>query len=154
MAVRPFRSDDASTLVNIWYEAVKATHFFLTQQDIDFYYDQVRDIYLPQLDVWVYEDNGIIKGFIGFSQEDSNHKIEMLFVDPNFHGQRIGSSLITWAKRRIKGSILVDVNEENPAAHFFYLKKGFEFIGRSELDSSGQPFPIIHLLYQKKIKAK
>jgi putative acetyltransferase len=39
----------------------------------------------------------------------------------------------------------VDVNEQNPDAITFYLKYGFKIISRSETDSEGNPYPILHL---------
>jgi putative acetyltransferase len=37
------------------------------------------------------------------------------------------------------------VNEQNEGACAFYRKLGFRQVGRSELDDSGRPFPILHL---------
>jgi len=45
----------------------------------------------------------------------------------------------------LKGELLVDVNEQNPAACRFYEACGFVVEGRSELDSTGRPFPLLHM---------
>ena len=37
------------------------------------------------------------------------------------------------------------MNEDNEQAYQFYLHMGYEAIGRDEYDSSGKPFPILHL---------
>lgn len=66
----------------------------------------------------------------------------MLFIDPAFRGQGIGRQLLDHVARpRLK----VDVNEQNPQAHGFYLHYGFEDISRSALDGEGRPFPVIHM---------
>jgi len=39
----------------------------------------------------------------------------------------------------------VDVNEQNQQAVGFYRRLGFEVEGRSEVDSMGKPFPLLHL---------
>jgi putative acetyltransferase len=39
----------------------------------------------------------------------------------------------------------VDVNEQNEAARRFYEACGFEVAGRSETDSAGRPFPLLHM---------
>ena len=39
----------------------------------------------------------------------------------------------------------LDVNEQNLQALGFYLKQGFEVIGRSEVDGMGQPYPLLHM---------
>ncbi|MCX8530938.1 GNAT family N-acetyltransferase [Chryseobacterium luquanense] len=38
-----------------------------------------------------------------------------------------------------------DVNEQNEQAVDFYKKCGFETTSRSELDSSGKPYPTLHM---------
>lgn len=45
----------------------------------------------------------------------------------------------------------VDVNEENPEAIGFYEHFGFKLIGRSELDGSGKPYPILHMERAKEV---
>jgi putative acetyltransferase len=64
-----------------------------------------------------------------------------------YHGKGIGSCLINHIVK-IKGSRLqVDVNEQNHGACKFYKRFGFVRMGRSELDGSGKPFPLLHLEY-------
>ncbi len=47
--------------------------------------------------------------------------------------------------RQLKGSLVVDVNEQNPDAVKFYKSVGFEIVGRSETDAGGRPYPILHM---------
>ncbi|WP_281255098.1 GNAT family N-acetyltransferase [Paenibacillus herberti] len=65
--------------------------------------------------------------------------------DPTYHGRGIGSRLIKYIEKLIGSNLQVDVNEQNDGAYTFYKRLGFVLIGRSELDSSGRPFPILHL---------
>jgi putative acetyltransferase len=37
------------------------------------------------------------------------------------------------------------VNEQNPAACGFYEHLGFVVVGRSEVDGTGRPFPLLHM---------
>lgn len=94
------------------------------------------------MEIWVETNkNTEPTGFIGLD----GRKIEMLFVDPKYHGEGIGSRLINHAIK-IKGrNLQVDVNEQNDGAYAFYKKLGFDQAGRSELDNSGHPFPLLHL---------
>ncbi|OPH47149.1 GNAT family acetyltransferase [Paenibacillus ferrarius] len=129
-------------LVDIWHRAVIQTHTFLTEEDINFYHKMVQNEALQSSEVWLELNTSQVPiGFIGLD----GMKIEMLFVDPEFHGQGVGSRLINHAEK-LKGSTLqVDVNEQNEGAVAFYKKFGFVQIGRSELDGSGNPFPLLHL---------
>lgn len=137
------RADNAA-LTAIWLRAVQATHLWLSAEDIAFYLPLVRDDYLPGLEVWVSDDeHAQPAGFIGLTGADVN----MLFVDPAQHGKGHGSRLIRHA-HGLRGPLTVDVNEQQPQAHAFYLSRGFVAVGRSELDGQGKPFPLIHLAQQ------
>lgn len=140
MIIRKCQPNDIAPLTDIWLNAVRATHHFLNEEDIQFYLPQVKETYIPSLEVWVIENESRVLGFIGLD----NNKVEMLFIDTNQHQKGVGKKLLLFAQEQ-KGLLTVDVNEQNPGAHAFYLKCGFKNIGRSELDPSGKPFPIIHM---------
>ncbi|MCE9673948.1 GNAT family N-acetyltransferase [Myxococcus stipitatus] len=134
---------DRQRLVEVWEGAVRATHHFLSEEDIQFFKPLVRDTYLDSVQLTCLRDSeGRISGFIGIADD----KVEMLFVDPAQHGQGIGRALLEHAVAQ--GARAVDVNEQNPRAVGFYLRMGFVQQGRSEVDGSGKPFPILHLVKQ------
>jgi putative acetyltransferase len=133
-------SDD-DRLVEIWLSAVRATHDFLTEGDIEKLLALVRQGALDGLEIWVLCGDGPEPiGFMGLS----NSKVEALFLAPEYHRCGGGRRLLQHA-RQLKGPLTVDVNEQNPAAVRFYKACGFTVEGRSELDSSGLPFPILHM---------
>lgn len=143
--IAPFTEAYHDRLVQIWLRAVSQTHDFLMEEDIRFYYEMVQNGALRAVEVWVClnpEQEPI--GFIGLD----GPKIEMLFVDPLYHGQGSGTKLIRHAEQLKGRELQVDVNEQNPKAHAFYKKYGFVQIGRSELDGSGKLFPLIHMQLQ------
>jgi putative acetyltransferase len=47
--------------------------------------------------------------------------------------------------RGLKGTLRVDVNEQNQSAVEFYRASGFTVVGRSPLDDGGRPFPLLHM---------
>ncbi|WP_433620197.1 GNAT family N-acetyltransferase [Paenibacillus cellulositrophicus] len=140
--ITAYLEDDHDYLVELWYRAVRETHAFLTEADIAFYRRIVDEQALKHVEVWVEkDDSGVPLGFIGLD----GSMVEMLFVDPDRHGQGIGTRLLRYAEQ-LKGSRLrVDVNEQNDGAYAFYQRYGFVRTGRSELDGSGRPFPLLHL---------
>lgn len=133
------QKSDYTILAGIWERAVRATHDFLTENDIESIRQALIPDYFPNVDIYGLSVGGSIVGFIGLS----GNKIEMLFIDANKMGFGYGSVLMAFAMNR--GATLVDVNEQNPAALEFYKSKGFKIIRRDETDEAGRPFPILHL---------
>ncbi len=128
-------------LTNLWERAVRKTHTFLSEEEIQRLRASVHDNWLAALPVWVWQDeSGVCKGFIGVLDK----KIEMLFVDPGASGCGIGKALLTFACEQ-HGACLVDVNEQNPAAVAFYEHMGFTREGRSPRDGDGKPYPLLHM---------
>jgi len=81
-----------------------------------------------------------IIGFIGVADQN----LEMLFIHPNYRAKGIGKNLLQYSMSKLNVT-KVDVNEQNEQAVGFYHHFGFKTIGRSELDSSGKPYPVLHM---------
>lgn len=131
---------DYPVLVDIWEASVNATHHFIPEA----YMQQIKPM-LDQYFDWVTlhairNDQQQIIGFSG----TAGQKIEMLFIHPDWFGQGVGRSLVRHAIREMN-ACQVDVNEQNTGACEFYRHLGFRVIGRSETDSLGKPYPILHL---------
>jgi len=141
MTIRPGTPEDHEALLAIWLRSVRATHHFLSAADIDELFPIVRDAAFPSLELWVLcSDEAEPMGFMGLS----GACVEALFIDPPWFRRGGGKRLLDHA-RALKGALTVDVNEQNPEAVQFYLANGFEVIGRSERDSGGRPFPLLHM---------
>lgn len=145
MIIRKALPADRDVLVHIWLRSVRATHAFLSEQDIQALLPLVRDVALAEMEVWVLcSAFGSPMGFLGML----GCKMEALFLAPEFQRQGGGRLLVGHARtlaRAGKGELTVDVNEQNPAALRFYEACGFVVEGRSELDAAGRPFPLLHL---------
>ncbi|MGM9805646.1 MAG: GNAT family N-acetyltransferase, partial [Candidatus Aphodosoma sp.] len=63
---------------------------------------------------------------------------------PQYLRKGLGKQLVDMAVKNHQ-AVFVDVNEQNPDARTFYGKLGFVEFDRRELDSQGNPFPIIAL---------
>lgn len=70
--------------------------------------------------------------------------LEMLFIHPEYRGKRVGTTLLEYAINHLEVS-KVDINEQKRQAEGFYKHCRFETIGRSELNASGKPYPILHM---------
>jgi len=139
--VFPVHPKDFPRVVEVWEASVRETHLFLSEADIQFFKPLVRDG-LPRVAelACVRDGEGQVAGFVGVA----DGKVEMLFIHPTWRGQGIGRRLLKHAVNML-GATVVDVNEQNEQAVGFYLRMGFEVEGRSELDSTGKPFPLLHM---------
>lgn len=145
--IRKAVSGDIQKLVDLWEASVRASHNFITEKDIQVYKKMIFDHTLRQVPTYVFEKNGEILGFIGI--EDG--QCEMLFVHPMAFGKKIGSRLMKYGIEKC-GVRKVCVNEQNPRALHFYQKLGFVVVKRDDKDSSGNPYPILHLELQGAIE--
>ena len=132
---------DLPRLFEVWESSVRATHTFLTEADIQSLVPLVKDILAQFSPIYCLRDaEGAVLAFLGVE----NSRIEMLFVHPDHRGAGAGKILVEYAIQAL-GANQVDVNEQNEQAVGFYEHLGFRRIGRSPLDSSGNPFPLLHL---------
>jgi putative acetyltransferase len=139
--VHPVRTEEAARLLEVWEASVRATHHFLSESDIQFF----RPLVLKEL--WMLEHllcardlEGRLVGFVGVTGK----KIEALFVHPSWDRMGVGIRLAEHAAIELAAST-VDVNEQNQQAVTFYRRLGFEVEGRSEVDGTGRPFPLLHM---------
>ncbi len=134
-------SHDFHALTGVWLESVRATHDFLSEEDIRFYHQRLRTEYMPYVEIHALKNStGDWIAFIGLSADN----IEMLFVHPDEMGKGYGTSLLEFAIKE-KGILKVDVNEQNRNALKFYQKHGFSIVGRDATDGEGKAYPILHM---------
>lgn len=134
-------TSDYVELTRIWETSVRATHDFLPESYIQLLKPMVLTHYLNSVMLICTKDSRQrITGFAGVAAS----KVEMLFIDPQHRGQGLGRQLLHYAIGSMNADRL-DVNEQNPQALGFYLKLGFEVVGRTEHDGLGQPYPLLHM---------
>ncbi len=133
--------DDFGRVVEVWEASMRATHQFVSEADIQIFRPLVREglPHVPHL-LCVRDGGGQVAGFIGVEDE----KVEMLFVHPAWRGRGIGRRLLSYAVATL-GARELDVNEQNPQAIGFYVRMGFEVVGRSAVDGMGKPYPLLHM---------
>lgn len=134
-----------NNLLEVWEDSVKATHTFLSKEEIK----NIKE-YVPQaikevshLVIIENEDNNPI-AFMGIE----NKKLEMLFVKNSEIKKGLGKKLINYGIENYNINELV-VNEQNPNAKKFYEYMGFRMYKREKLDEQGNPYPIIYMKLEK-----
>ena len=128
-------------VVEVWEDSVRATHHFLRKEDIAYFKPLLLNEYLKAVQLRCIRNK--VKEIIGFMGVEGRH-LEMLFVHPAYRGIGIGKSLLTYSMNEWNVN-KVDENEQNEQTVQFYKHCGFETMGRSELDASGKPYPILHM---------
>lgn len=141
MKVRRGTPVDAPRALEIWRDAVDATHGFLTPEDRA-EIDVMVAAWLPTVELWVIDDGQRPVGFLVMDGE----MIDALFVDPAWHGRGYGTALLDHALE-LSPQATVDASEQASNALPFYEARGFIRTGRSETDPQGRPYPLIHLIY-------
>ncbi|MDE7314765.1 MAG: GNAT family N-acetyltransferase [Mucispirillum sp.] len=137
--IKRYIQSDYSPLTAIWERSVLHTHDFLSKEDYKLIHSKLPE-YFSDVDIFVYEKAYKIAAFMGIS----DNKIEMLFCDPDYFRQGIGSSMIYYAVQLLHIKY-VDVNELNNQAVEFYKSMNFIVIGRQEHDIFG--YALLHLMY-------
>lgn len=138
--IRRSTSDDVDHVLEIWRNAVDATHHFLSKEDRIAIEAEVVS-FLPTVPLWLAVDEQDRP--LGWMLLDED-RMEALFVDPVSRGAGVGRALVQHALS-LHTTIFTDVNEQNLQAVGFYEHLSFVPIGRSECDGQGRAYPLIHL---------
>lgn len=127
-------------ILEIWEASVRASHRFLTEEDIRALYPQAEEAVQQIETLWVIQDGLRTVGFMGVQER----KIEMLFLHPDYFRKGLGKIFVELAFRDLNVEY-VDVNEQNPDAVKFYERMGFMTFHRDATDDQGNPFPILRM---------
>ena len=133
--------DLISRLLAVWEGSVRATHLFLSD-------DEIKSIkeYVPQALngiahlVIAEDETGCPAAFMGI--EDGT--LEMLFISPEERGKGLGKRLIQYGIANYDVQRLA-VNEQNPQAKGFYEHMGFRVYKRMDHDEQGNPYPLLYM---------
>ncbi len=132
--IRKYRADDLAGLLDVWYDASKVAHPFLTRGFLEQERRNVIQEHLPIAETWVFEEEGRVVGFIALIGDE----VGGIFVTPERHGQGIGRALTDHA-RASRSHLDVEVFEANEIGRGFYDAYGFEVVGTGVHEETGEP---------------
>jgi len=135
------RDFDINEIISIWENSVRATHHFLSEEDLLFYKDTLQNEYFK--DIYIYCIRNATNRIVAFMTVSENN-IDALFIDSSERGKGLGKKMVRYAIDELS-AISVEVNEQNEQAIGFYKKMGFHVIRRSEIDGQGKPYPILFM---------
>lgn len=128
-------------LLKVWEGSVKATHLFLSDDEISNIKQCVpQALNVVPILVVAENENGNPMGFMGVADK----MLEMLFVSNESRGQGIGKQLLQYGIENYSINELA-VNEQNPFAIGVYEYMGFDVYKRTELDEQGNPYPLLYM---------
>lgn len=142
--IRKLQKTDINGVADIWLKTNLKTHYFIPEQYWTNNYEVVKEM-LPQAEVYVYEDDKIIQGFVGINDE----YIEGIFVSDEMQSRGIGKMLLDYIKDK-KDRLQLKVYQKNVRAMSFYQREGFtiqsegmdEFTGEKEYVMNWESFGI------------
>ena len=83
----------------------------------------MRNLYIPNSETWVYEENNILIGFISMI----DNEIGGLFEMPSYQSNGIGQKLVNFISK-FHNELEVEVFEENAMGRSFYDRYGFKLL--------------------------
>ncbi|NFN48670.1 N-acetyltransferase [Clostridium botulinum] len=121
--IRKFKLNELDDVLKIWFDTNIEAHDFIQKEYWTENYDLVKQM-LPSADIYVYDENNVIKGFIGIVEENY---IAGLFVKKEYQRDGIGQMLIEYCKSKYL-SLKLDVFIKNKKALNFYYKNNFKVL--------------------------
>lgn len=131
--IRKHKPQDLDQIINVWHSSSSLAHPFLNLDFVEKLESEMREIYIPDSNTWVYEEKNCIKGFISMIDE----QIAGLFVLPEYHSNGVGTSLVNYVNEYHK-QLKVEVFERNTIGRAFYKKYGFSLVSSFIHDESGE----------------
>ena len=121
--IRKYEESDIEEFLNVWYKSSSIAHPFLDSAFMEKEKTNIRDIYIPNTETWVYTQRDVLEGFIAMI----GNEVGAVFVRPEKQGQGIGKELMDFVCQFHK-TLEVEVFKDNKIGRSFYNKYGFRII--------------------------
>ncbi|WGI23924.1 N-acetyltransferase [Halomonas alkaliantarctica] len=131
--IREYREADIEQILDIWLSASIKAHSFAGSKYWQSKVSEMRDVYIPASETFVYEADEQIAGFYCLY----GNTLAAVFVSPSLQGQGIGSVLIDDAKSR-RSCLQLSVYNQNAPSINFYKQHGFISLGEQIDEQTGQ----------------
>lgn len=130
--IRQYEDQDLDDLLTAWAAASEIAHPFLTQDFLASERENIPNLYIPNAETWVYEDDGRVVGFVALI----GNEVGAIFVHPSHQRNGVGQRLMDKAKE-IREELEVEVFVKNAIGRAFYAKYGFTPIGEKVHEQTG-----------------
>lgn len=131
--IRQYVDKDLEGVLSSWEAATRLAHPFLTEEFLAQERHNIPNMYLPNADTWVVEQDGTVIGFIALI----GNEVGAIFVQPDFHSTGAGRALMDQA-RELHKVLEVEVFRANAIGRKFYDNYGFQPLSESVHEPTGQ----------------
>lgn len=132
MMIRKLQDADIDRVADIWLDANLKAHSFISPQYWKGNFETVKKM-LPQAEVYVYENDREIWGFIGLN----GAYIEGIFVSGEMQSRGVGKRLLDFVKTK-KTELRLNVYQKNMRAIRFYQREGFKILREGMDEATGE----------------
>lgn len=140
--IRKYQPADIEAVLDAWYRASLLAHPFLDEAFLERERCNIREVYMPNTDTWVFEQEDGVVGFIAML----GNEVGALFLLPEYHGQGIGRQLMDHAAN-LYGHLEVEVFKRNTIGRGFYSRYGFEAAGERRHEETGHA--LVRMKYEQ-----
>lgn len=138
--IREFNDEDTEEIIEVWFEASTRAHPFLDSSFMEKERLNVREVYIPNTDTWVFEIKDQVAGFISMM----GNEVGAIFVRPEFQGSGIGTGLMNQVAG-FHNELEVEVFERNTMGRAFCEQYGFKQVNKLIHQETG------HILVRMKL---
>lgn len=121
--IKDFKLDNLDKVMEIWLDTNIEAHNFIPKEYWKDNFELVKQM-LPSADIYIFEENNVIKGFIGIVEQNY---IAGLFVKKEYQREGVGKKLIEYCKSKY-AHLTLHVFTRNTSAVKFYMKNNFKVI--------------------------
>ena len=93
--IRKHEDKDLEPILDIWYQSSTLAHPFLDDAFVEKVKKDMREMYIPNSETWVYEEDDTVIGFIGMM----GNEIGGLFVFPGHQSKGVGTQLVKYISK-------------------------------------------------------
>lgn len=134
--IRESDNNDLEKIMQIWLDTNISVHKYIPQEYWTSNAKYVKEA-IQETEVYVYEENKEIKGFIGINK---GH-IEGIFVEEKYRNQGIGKELLSYCKNKYD-KLTLEVYKKNTKAIKFYEREQFKPI-KEDIEAANNEVEIL-----------
>lgn len=130
--IRAFTTADLDSILTLWLDTNLTAHHFIDGTYWRSQFPMVKEL-LPQADIYIYEENGTIKGFVGLMED----YIAGIFISATAQSKGIGKQLLDYTKT-LHEELSLHVYQQNEGALRFYQREGFAVLDNQVDQKTGE----------------